>query len=75
MILSYKYRILHILHQICKIFYNFQALAVPSVAFEPRFRGSFRNLMYLQTRSGATSPEKQEMMAYKVNMGELGRNS
>ena len=45
-----------------------QALAVPSVAFEPRFRGSFRNLMYLQTGAGAASPEKQEMMAYKVVM-------
>jgi len=42
-----------------------KALAVPSVAFEPRFRGSFRNLMYLQTGAGAASPEKQEMMAYK----------
>ena len=39
-----------------------QALAVPSAAFEPRFRGSFRSLVY--TRAGAA--ETQEMMAYKV---------
>ena len=41
----------------------FQALAVPSVAFEPRFQGAFRNLEY---SSEGTRPEKQEMMAYKV---------
>ena len=39
-----------------------QALAVPSAAFEPRFRGSFRSLVY--TRAGVA--ETQEMMAYKV---------
>ena len=39
-------------------------LSVPSVAFEPRFRGSFRNLIYSSRTKG---PEKQEMMAYKVS--------
>ena len=41
----------------------FQALAVPTVAFEPRFQGAFRNLEYFREGTG---PEKQEMMAYKV---------
>ena len=36
---------------------------MPSVAFEPRFQGAFRNLEY---SSEGTRPEKQEMMAYKV---------
>ena len=43
----------------------FQDLAVPSVAFEPRFRGSFRNLLY--AKNTEEKPEKQEMMAYKVS--------
>ena len=41
-------------------------LALPSVVFEPRFRGEIRNVIY------ADSPElgvrQQRMMAYKVNL-------
>ena len=47
---------------------QFQALVVPSVAFEPRFQGAFR---YLQYSTGGMGPEKQEMMAYKVDINNL----
>ena len=40
-----------------------QALTLPSAAFEPRLRGSFRRLTY--SRQGGDT-HTQEMMAYKV---------
>ena len=39
-------------------------LALPSVVFEPRFRGSIRNILYADDDSG--KPRRQEVMAYKV---------
>ena len=56
--------IFNIWQQIENIVFFLQDLAVPSVAFEPRFRGSFRNLLY--AKNIHEGPEKQEMMAYKV---------
>jgi hypothetical protein len=39
-------------------------LALPSVVFEPRFRGSIRNILYADDESA--KPRRQEVMAYKV---------
>jgi neurexin len=41
------------------------SLALPSVVFEPRFRGSIRNIVYADEESGR--PRRQEVMAYKVS--------
>jgi len=43
-------------------------LALPSVVFEPRFKGSIRNIMYAHDESG--NPKKQEVMAYKVRISK-----
>ena len=40
------------------------SLALPSAVFEPRFRGSIRNVVYADDESGR--PRRQEVMAYKV---------
>ena len=40
----------------------FQGLSVPSVVFEPSYRGSIRNVLYRE----AEGEKAQEMMAYKV---------
>ena len=40
-------------------------LALPSVVFEPRFKGSVRNLLYAHDETG--KPKKQEVMAYNVS--------
>ncbi len=40
-------------------------LALPSVVFEPRFRGAVRNVVYADEGSGGR-PRRQEVMAYKV---------
>ena len=45
------------------------SLALPSVVFEPRFRGSIRNLLYADDASGR--PRVQELMAYKVGKQKL----
>ena len=42
------------------------SLALPSVVFEPRFRGSIRNLLYADDATGR--PKIQELMAYKVRL-------
>ena len=42
------------------------SLALPSVVFEPRFRGSIRNLLYADDATGR--PKIQELMAYKVRV-------
>ena len=63
-VLSYRARLCTILTK-----FSFQTLAVPSVAFEPRLRGSFRNLMY--SKHGGPGETRQEMMAYKVNQQSL----
>ena len=39
-------------------------LALPSVVFEPRFRGSIRNILYADDETA--KPRRQEVMAYKV---------
>jgi hypothetical protein len=39
-------------------------LALPSVVFEPRFRGAIRNILYADDDTGR--PRRQEVMAYKV---------
>ena len=41
------------------------SLALPSAVFEPRFRGSIRNIVYADDESGR--PRRQEVMAYKVS--------
>ena len=41
------------------------SLALPSAVFEPRFRGSIRNVVYADDESGR--PRRQEVMAYKVS--------
>ena len=41
------------------------SLALPSVVFEPRFRGSIRNVVFADDKSGR--PRRQEIMAYKVS--------
>ena len=40
------------------------SLALPSVVFEPRFRGGIRNVVFADEKSGR--PQRQEIMAYKV---------
>ena len=42
------------------------SLALPSAVFEPRFRGSIRNIVYADDESG--QPRRQEVMAYKVSL-------
>ena len=42
-------------------------LALPSVVFEPRFKGSIRNILYADDETG--KPRRQEVMAYKVGFG------
>jgi hypothetical protein len=41
-------------------------LALPSVVFEPRFRGSIRNILYAD--DDTAKPRRQEVMAYKVRL-------
>lgn len=41
------------------------SLALPSVVFEPRFRGGIRNVVFADDSSGR--PRRQEIMAYKVS--------
>ena len=41
------------------------SLALPSVVFEPRFRGGIRNVVFADDTSGR--PRRQEIMAYKVS--------
>ena len=41
------------------------SLALPSVVFEPRFRGAIRNLIYADDETGRL--RRQEVMAYKVS--------
>ena len=41
------------------------SLALPSAVFEPRFRGSIRNIVYADDETGR--PRRQEVMAYKVS--------
>ena len=41
-------------------------LALPSVVFEPRFRGSIRNILYAD--DDTARPRRQEVMAYKVRL-------
>ena len=41
------------------------SLALPSAVFEPRFRGSIRNIVYADDDTGR--PRRQEVMAYKVS--------
>ena len=41
------------------------SLALPSVVFEPRFRGGIRNVVFADDPSGR--PRRQEIMAYKVS--------
>ena len=41
-------------------------LALPSVVFEPRFRGSIRNILYAD--DDTAKPRRQEVMAYKVSL-------
>ena len=41
-------------------------LALPSVVFEPRFKGSIRNILYADDETG--KPRRQEVMAYKVGL-------
>ena len=41
------------------------SLALPSAVFEPRFRGSIRNVVYADDETGR--PRRQEVMAYKVS--------
>ena len=42
------------------------SLALPSVVFEPRFRGEVRNVIYADSEDGAI--RQQGMMAFKVNI-------
>ena len=49
------------------------SLALPSVVFEPRFRGSIRNLLYADDDSGR--PRVQELMAYKVSNKLFKKNT
>lgn len=48
------------------------SLALPSAVFEPRFRGSIRNVVYADDESGR--PRRQEVMAYKVGKTLLSNN-
>ncbi len=41
------------------------SLALPSAVFEPRFRGSVRNVVYADDETGR--PRRQDVMAYKVS--------
>lgn len=41
------------------------SLALPSAVFEPRFRGSIRNVVFADDETGR--PRRQEVMAYKVS--------
>ena len=41
-------------------------LALPSVVFEPRFRGEIRNVIYADSDDGTV--KQQEMMAFKVSV-------
>lgn len=43
---------------------NLKGLSVPSVVFEPTYRGAIRNVLYREA-SGAAAEKVQEMMAYK----------
>ena len=45
------------------------SLALPSVVFEPRFRGGIRNVVFADDTSGR--PRRQEIMAYKVSAKSL----
>ena len=45
------------------------SLALPSVVFEPRFRGGIRNVVFADDSSGR--PRRQEIMAYKVSPNSL----
>ena len=45
------------------------SLALPSVVFEPRFRGGIRNVVFADDSSGR--PRRQEIMAYKVSANSL----
>ena len=45
------------------------SLALPSVVFEPRFRGEVRNVIYADSEDGAI--RQQGMMAFKVNWRKL----
>ena len=49
------------------------SLALPSAVFEPRFRGSIRNIVYADDETGR--PRRQEVMAYKVSPLFLLKNA
>ena len=42
------------------------SLALPSVVFEPRYRGAIRNLVYADEGSPNGTPRRQEIIAYTV---------
>ena len=46
-------------------------LALPSVVYEPRFRGEIRNVIYADSEDG--NVKQQQMMAFKVSSCDISR--